>query len=54
VKDTRRHPDVEMADGLAKDNPQFAIMPVGRELVAIIAVTILVVGAVAARLILFG
>jgi len=38
-----------LAEGLAKDNPQFATRPVGWELLVIIAVTIFVVGAVALR-----
>ena len=52
--DTRRHPDVEMAEGLIKDNHRFAAGPVGWEMAGAILLVVLVACGLALRLLVFG
>lgn len=48
-----RHPEVEMAAGLIKDNQRFATGPVGVELAIGIMLAALVVGGIVLRLFVF-
>ena len=54
MRDTKRHPDVEKAEGLIEDNHRFAASPVGPDMAGGIMFVLMVVCGIALRLLVFN